>query len=151
MSAAQHRPPATTRANAPTSGGSRGGVARGAGVRSPPRRVARRGSSRTVVREGGSDAARGTHTHQRWFATSPPLALFQLPACCSGGNDPGRKRETGMRPAAVTGGRRDPTPRASGGGQLPGGGNQETPTGTGGQAPIGAIGGFIVATPGEAG
>src|SRR5256885_5725005 len=139
MSAAQHRPPARTRASAPPSGGSRGGVARGAGVRSPTRRVARRGSRRTVVREGGSDAARGTHTHQRWFATSPPLALFQLPACCSGGNDPGRKRETGMRPAAVTGGGGAPPPPPRGEENYPGGGSQGRRTGTGGQSPTGSI------------
>ena len=50
---------------APAGGGSRGGTSSEAGVWSPPRREAHRGSSRTVVRDGEDGCGPGDTAHQR--------------------------------------------------------------------------------------
>jgi hypothetical protein len=54
-----------------------GGAVKGADVRSPPRRVAQRGSSRTVFREGIYSCGPGDQARQRMLPTQPPGALFR--------------------------------------------------------------------------
>src|SRR5215470_1210723 len=65
------------RAHAPANGVLRGRATRGADVRSPPRRVARRGSSRTVFRDGGDCGPGDTNTPA---IVSNAAALRAIPA-----------------------------------------------------------------------